>query len=382
VNNLVSTRLASIQESTTLKISAMAKKLNASGLDVIDMGVGEPDFNTPKHIVEAGCNSMRMGETHYAPTAGIPELREAIAEKLCSENKLKVTANDVVVTPGAKMAVFTAVQALLDEGDSCVLIGPSWVSYEPCIAFAGGKVSWAKVDDEFLPLDLADAINPKTKAILVNSPSNPTGAVFDKSILEEICDLACDHDLFVITDEIYEKIIYGHEQHISIGSMPGMEERTITINGFSKAYAMTGWRLGYMTGPKETIKWVTRLLSHSVSQATTFVQRAGVAALHGPQDEVNAMVREFEARRDMLVSGLRELGIDCNLPGGAFYVFPNVAKFGGGDAFTDKLLKDALIAATPGSAFGPCGNDYVRLSYAISQERVRTVLERIEKILG
>ncbi len=380
MNDLVSARLASIQESTTLKISAMAKKLNASGLDVIDMGVGEPDFNTPKHIVEAGCNSIKMGETHYAPTAGIPELREAVAEKLYSENKLKVTANDVVVTPGAKMAVFAAVQALLEEGDNCVLIGPSWVSYEPCIVFSGGKASWAKVDDEFLPLNLADSINPKTKAILVNSPTNPTGAVFDRSILGEIRDLACDHDLFVITDEIYEKIIYGHE-HISIGSLPDMEERTITINGFSKAYAMTGWRLGYMAGPKEVLKWVTRLLSHSVSQATTFVQRAGVAALHGPQDDVKNMVREFEARRDLLVSGLRGLGIPCNLPGGAFYVFPNVAKFGGGDAFTDRLLKDALIAATPGSAFGPCGNDYVRLSYAISQERLRTALERIKKIV-
>lgn len=378
--NLVSARLASIHESTTLKISAMAKKLNADGLDVIDMGVGEPDFDTPKHIVDAGCNSIKIGETHYAPTAGIPELREAIAEKLSSENKLKVTANDIVVTPGAKMAVFSAIQALLKEGDECVLIGPSWVSYEPCVAFAGGAVSWAEVDEEFMPLNLADAVTPEAKAILVNSPSNPTGAVFDRSILEEIRDLACDHDLFVITDEIYEKIIYGHE-HISIGSMPGMEERTVTINGFSKAYAMTGWRLGYMAGPKETMKWVTRLLSHSVSQATTFVQRAGVAALHGPQDEVEAMVREFKARRDLLVSGLRKLGIKCNLPGGAFYVFPNVAEFGGGDAFTDRLLKDALIAATPGSAFGPGGVDYVRLSYATSQERLGLALERIEKIL-
>ncbi len=377
----VSARLASIHESTTLKISAMAKKLNASGLDVIDMGVGEPDFDTPKHIVDAGCNSIKMGETHYAPTAGIPELREAIAEKLCSENKLKVTPNDVVVTPGAKMAVFAAIQALLKEGDSCVLIGPSWVSYEPCIAFAGGLVSWAKVDENFMPLDLADTINPKTKAILVNSPSNPTGAVFDRSILKEIRDLAVDYDLFVITDEIYEKIIYGSE-HVSIGSLPGMEERTVTINGFSKAYAMTGWRLGYLAGPKEVLKWVTRLLSHSVSQATTFVQRAGVAAMRGPQDDVRNMVKEFETRRDLLVSGLRGLGIKCNMPGGAFYVFPNVAGQGGGDAFTDKLLKDALIAATPGSAFGPGGNDYVRLSYATSQERLRTALERIEKIVS
>lgn len=377
---MVSVRMASIRESTTLKISAMAKKLVASGLDIIDMGVGEPDFDTPKHIVDAGCNSIRMGETHYAPTAGIPELRRAIAEKLCRENSLHATADDVYVTPGAKMAVFAAIQALLQEGDECVLIGPSWVSYEPCVAFAGSRVAWAKVDDNFEPLDLAENINPKTRLILVNSPSNPTGSVFDREVLEEIRDLSVDHNLFVISDEIYEKIIYDHE-HVSIGSLPGMEDRTVTINGFSKAYAMTGWRLGYLTGPKETMKWVNRLLSHSVSQATTFVQRAGVAAIQGPQDEVVSMVAEFRARRDMLVAGLKDLGVPCSVPGGAFYVFPDVSQFGGGDVFTDRLLKDALIAATPGSAFGPGGENYIRLSYATSQSRIKQALERIERIV-
>jgi len=373
--------MASIQESTTLKISAMAKKLAAGGQDIIDMGVGEPDFDTPKHIVEAGCSSIRMGETHYAPTAGIPELRRAIADKLSRENLLHATADDVIVTPGAKMAVFAAIQALLQEGDECVFIGPSWVSYEPCVTFAGGRVAWGKVDNNFMPLDLAENINPRTKLIIVNSPSNPTGSVFDRKVLEEIRDLAVDHNLFVISDEIYEKIIYDHE-HISIGSMPGMEDKTVTINGFSKAYAMTGWRLGYLTGPKETMKWVTRLLSHSVSQATTFVQRAGVAAMQGPQDEVVSMIAEFRARRDMLITGLKDLEIPCSVPGGAFYVFPDVSKLGGGDAFTDKLLKDALIAATPGSAFGPGGANYVRLSYATSQSRIKQALERIEKILS
>jgi aspartate aminotransferase len=377
---MVSMRMASIHESTTLKISAMAKKLAAGGLDIIDMGVGEPDFDTPKHIAEAGCSSIRMGETHYAPTAGIPELRRAIAEKLCVENSLHVTADDVIVTPGAKMAVFAACQALLQEGDECVLIGPSWVSYEPCVAFAGARVSWGNVDENFMPQDISENINSKTKLILVNSPSNPTGSVLDRKALEEIRDLVVDHDLFVISDEIYEKIIYDHE-HISIGAIPGMEDRTVTINGFSKAYAMTGWRLGYLTGPKEIMKWATRLLSHSVSQATTFVQRAGVAAIQGPQDEVVSMVEEFRVRRDMLVVGLKDLGIPCNVPGGAFYVFPDVSQLGGGDAFTDKLLKDALIAATPGSAFGPGGANYVRLSYATSQSRIKEALQRIEKIL-
>ena len=378
---MVSARMASIHESTTMKISAMAKKLAATGQDVIDMGVGEPDFDTPKNIVEAGCNSIRMGETRYAPTAGIVELRRAIADKLARENKLHVTADDVTVTPGAKMAVFAAIQALLQEGDECVLIGPSWVSYEPCVAFAGGRVSWGRVDENFMPQDLSESISPKTRLIIVNSPSNPTGSVFDGKVLEEIRDLAVDHNLSVISDEIYEKIIYDH-QHISIGSMEGMEERTVTINGFSKSYAMTGWRLGYLAGPKETMKWVNRLLSHSVSQATTFVQRAGVAALQGPQDEVAAMVAEFKARRDMLVSGLRDLGIPCSIPGGAFYVFPDVSHLGGGDAFTDRLLKEGLIAATPGSAFGPDGINYVRLSYATSQSRISQALERIGRIVG
>ncbi|MDD1761605.1 MAG: pyridoxal phosphate-dependent aminotransferase [Methanothrix sp.] len=376
---MVSVRMASIHESTTMKISAMAKRLSASGQDIIDMGVGEPDFDTPKHIIEAGCRSIQMGETRYAPTAGIPELRKIIADKLCRENQLSVTADDVAVTPGAKMAVFAAIQALLDEGDECLLIGPSWVSYEPCVAFAGGSVAWGRVDEDFMPSNLAEGISSKTRLIIVNSPSNPTGSVFDRKVLEEISDLAVDHDLYVISDEIYEKIIYDH-QHISPGSLAGMEDRTVTINGFSKAYAMTGWRLGYLAGPKEVMKWVTRLLSHSVSQATTFVQRAGVAAMQGPQDEVAKMVAEFKARRDLLVKGLTDLGIECSVPGGAFYAFPNVSELGGGDAFTDRLLKEAQIAATPGSAFGPYGADYVRLSYATSQGRISQALKRIEKI--
>lgn len=376
---MVSERLASIHESPTMKISAMAKKLNKSGLDVIDLGVGEPDFDTPRHICEAACLSIRNGETHYAPTNGLPELRQAIAEKLCDENMLEVTADDVIVTPGAKMAVFSAIQALMQEGDECILIGPSWVSYEPSVAFAGGRVRWAEVDESFMPVDLAGAVTTKTKLIIVNSPNNPTGAVFGRQILQEIRDLAIDSHLFVISDEIYEKIIYGQE-HVSIASLPEMEERTVTINGFSKSYAMTGWRLGYLTGPKDCLKWITRLLSHSVSQATTFVQRSGVDALRGPQDMVSAMVAEFNARRDLIVSGLQEIGIICNLPGGAFYVFPDVSEMGGGDVFAESLLKDALIAATPGSAFGPGGSNYVRLSYAASQERLKEALIRIKKL--
>lgn len=378
---MVSERLASIPESTTMKISAMAKRLNAAGLDVIDLGVGEPDFDTPKNICDAAVSSIQRGDTHYLPTSGIPELRAAIAEKLRRENGIEVSPDLVSVVPGAKMAIFAAMQALLDEGDEGVLIGPSWVSYEPCISFAGGRVRWAEVDEEFEPISLADSITPKTKMILVNSPSNPTGAVFDRSILEEIRDLAVDHDLLVLSDEIYEKIIYGTD-HVSIGSFSGMEERTVTVNGFSKCYAMTGWRLGYLAGPQEVMKWVNRILSHSVSHATTFVQWAGVEALKGPQDSINAMVAEFQARRDLLVAGLAEIGIRCPLPGGAFYVFPDVSEFGGGDEFTERILSEAMVAATPGSAFGPGGAGHVRISYAASRERLAEALARIEKMLG
>jgi aspartate aminotransferase len=377
---LVSERLASIPESTTMKISAMAKKLNAAGLDVIDLGVGEPDFDTPKNVCDAAISSIQRGDTHYLPTSGIPELRSAIAEKLYNDNGIEISPDQVSVVPGAKMAIFAAIQALLDAGDECVLIGPSWVSYEPCVNFAGGRVRWAEVDEEFKPTDLADSITSKTKMILVNSPSNPTGAVFGRKILEEVRDLATDHDLVVLSDEIYEKIIYGQE-HLSLGSFPGMAERTVTVNGFSKCYAMTGWRLGYLAGPKEVMKWVNRILSHSVSHATTFVQWAGVEALKGPQETIRAMVSEFEARRDLLVSGLAEMGIRCSLPGGAFYVFPDVSEFGGGDSFAERMLSEAMVAATPGSAFGPGGVDYVRISYAASQERLRQALERIGKML-
>ncbi len=364
-----------------MKISAMAKRLNAAGLDVIDLGVGEPDFDTPKNICDAAVSSIQRGDTHYLPTSGIPELRAAIAEKLRRENGIEVSPDLVSVVPGAKMAIFAAMQALLDEGDEGVLIGPSWVSYEPCISFAGGRVRWAEVDEEFEPISLADSITPKTRMILVNSPSNPTGAVFDRSILEEIRDLAVDHDLLVLSDEIYEKIIYGQD-HLSIGSFSGMEERTVTVNGFSKCYAMTGWRLGYLAGPQEVMKWVNRILSHSVSHATTFVQWAGVEALKGPQDSINAMVAEFQARRDLLVAGLAEIGIRCPLPGGAFYVFPDVSEFGGGDEFTERILSEAMVAATPGSAFGPGGAGHVRISYAASRERLAEALARIEKMLG
>ena len=379
---MVSKRLQSIEESATLRMTGLANELKRKGHDVISFSLGEPDFDTPKNICDAAVESLRRGDTHYSPAPGIPELRSAIAEKLQNENNLNVEPGHVIVTPGAKQAVFEAILAVLDEGDEAILFDPAWVTYDPCITIAGGRTVWAPLDPEndFNPTYIAEYITPKTKLIVVNSPSNPTGGIFSRDVLKEIADLAIDHDIMVISDEIYEKIIYEKE-HFSIGSLPGMDERTITINGFSKAYAMTGWRLGYLATSNEVFKSMSKLHSHSVSSATTFVQWAGVEALKGPQDFIPEMVTEFKARRDLLVDGLNNIGIKCNYPSGAFYAFADVSEYGNGDEVCEKLLTEAFVAATPGSAFGPHSMDFIRFSYATSRERIQTALERIEQAM-
>jgi aspartate aminotransferase len=379
---MVSRRLQSIEESATLRMTGLANELKRKGHDVISFSLGEPDFDTPKNISDAAVESLRRGDTHYSPAPGIPELRSAIAEKLQNENNLNVEPGHVIVTPGAKQAVFEAILAVLDEGDEAILFDPAWVTYDPCITIAGGTTVWAPLDPEndFNPTDIAKYITPKTRLIVVNSPSNPTGGIFSRDVLTEIADLAIDHDIMVISDEIYEKIIYDKE-HFSIGSLPGMDERTITINGFSKAYAMTGWRLGYLATSNEVFKSMSKLHSHSVSSATTFVQWAGVEALKGPQDFIPEMVTEFKARRDLLVDGLNNMGIKCNYPSGAFYAFADVSEYGNGDEVCEKLLTEAYVAATPGSAFGPHSMDFIRFSYATSRKRIQTALERIEQAL-
>lgn len=379
---MVSRRLERIEESATLKMTGLANELRRKGHDVISFSLGEPDFNTPENICDAAVASLRRGDTHYSPAPGIPELRAAIAEKLQKENNLNVEPGNVIVTPGAKQAVFEAILSILDEGDEAILFDPAWVTYDPCITIAGGKTVWALLDPEndFNPTDVARYITPKTRLIVVNSPSNPTGGIFTHDVLKEIADLAIDHDIMVISDEIYEKIIYG-KSHFSIGSLSGMDERTITINGFSKAYAMTGWRLGYLATSNAALASMAKLHSHSVSSATTFIQWAGVEALKGPQDFIPEMVAEFRTRRDLLVEGLNNMGIKCNYPSGAFYVFADVSEYGNGDDVCEKLLTEAHVAATPGSAFGPHSMDFIRISYATSRERIQTALDRIEKAL-
>jgi aspartate aminotransferase len=377
---VISTRIQRVPQSATMKMADAAAMLKHDGRDVISFSLGEPDFETPENIKNAAKVALDRGETHYTPGSGIIELREAIARKLNSDNKLDVTSEDVLVTTGAKQAIFEAICTLVDEGDEVLLFDPAWVSYRAIVLFAGGKPIMVPVSERkgFLPAEVENYITKKTKLIVLNSPCNPTGAVYDKNVIENIAQLAEENEVFVISDEVYEKIIYD-AQHHSIGTL--IPELTITVNGFSKAYAMTGWRLGYATAPRSILKGMLKIQQHSVSNATSFAQRAGVEALSGDQSAVHAMVAEFQKRRDLIVEGLARIDIECARPQGAFYAFANIARFGNSTRFAKRLLQDALIAVTPGSAFGPNGEGYIRLSYATSRDNIVKGIQRIETLL-
>ena len=379
---MISERMQRVEESATLKSAKKAKGFINKGIDVIDFTLGEPDFDTPSNITDATYRAMKDGQTRYSPGSGIPELRQAIADKLVKDNKIPTTANNIMVTPGAKLAIFEAMMTLIEDGDEVLLFDPSWVSYDACIKMAGGKTVWVPTnpDKKYQPLyDLSEYVTDKTKMIVINTPCNPTGAVYGKNHLKEIADLAIDHDFFVMSDEMYEKIIYD-EKNLSIASFDNMADRTITINGFSKAYAMTGWRLGYMNIPDHIFPSVEKIQSHTVSNVTTFIQYGGVEALTGPQDELYRMQAAFKERRNVLVDGLNKLGLKCAMPDGAFYAYPNVGEFGTGEEITDRLLEEAHVAVSPGIAFGESGKDNIRISYAASVERIKEALIRMEKI--
>ncbi|MDI9646056.1 MAG: pyridoxal phosphate-dependent aminotransferase [Archaeoglobales archaeon] len=368
-------RVEVVQPSATLRISSMAKKLAKEGKDVVDMSVGEPDFVTPQHIVDAAIKALKEGKVFYTPTRGIPELLDAIAEKLRKENGIPAESKNVIVAAGAKFAIFNAIMSLIDSGDEVILLDPSWVSYEACVLMAGGKVVWVPHSEGFEDAPIEDYVNPKTKMIIVNSPSNPLGVVYSKEFMKKVRDLAIDKNLFVLSDEIYEKIIFDGK-HISLAALDGMFERTITINGFSKTYSMTGWRLGYAAAPEWIIERMERLQSHSISHPSSFVQYAGVAALKGDQSFVMKMVEEFRARKDMIAKKLKELGIEFAPPKGAFYIFMNVNR--DSQEFCEEFLKKEYVALTPGSAFGKAYSTWVRLSYATSRERIAEFLKRLE----
>jgi aspartate aminotransferase len=380
-NPVISSRVRHIPESATMKIADIAAKLRSEGQDIISFSLGEPDFETPENIKRAAKTALDRGETHYTQGSGIPELREAVAEKLKNDNNLDVSPADVLITTGAKQAIFEAICTLIDEGDEVLLLDPAWVSYSAIVKFAGGKPVMVPVSEQdgYVPVDLQSHMTRDTKLLILNSPCNPTGAVYGKNAIKAAAETAEDHGVFVLSDEVYEKIIYGAKHH-SIGNL--IPDRTITINGFSKAYAMTGWRLGYATAPAPILQGMLKIQQHSVSNATSFAQRAGVEALRGDQGAVRAMVAEFKKRRDIMIDGLRKMEIECALPRGAFYAFAKVSQFGNSVEVTEKLLRDALVAVTPGSAFGPNGEGYVRLSYATSRQNIEDGIDRIEASLA
>ncbi len=371
-----SDRIQRVEPSATLAISSLASQLEAEGEDVIDLSVGEPDFPTPENIVEAGEEAMEDGHTGYPPSKGVPELREAVAEKLQADG-LEYEADNVIVTPGAKQALYETVQTLVDDGDEVVLLDPAWVSYEAMVKLADGdltRVDLAPHDFQLEPAldDLGDAISDDTELLIVNSPSNPTGAVYSDTALQGVRDLAVEHDVTVISDEIYEKITYGVEL-TSLATLDDMYERTVTINGFSKAYSMTGWRLGYLAGPEELVSQAAKLHSHSVSSATNFVQRAGVEALRNTEIEVSEMVEAFHERRDRLVALLKQNDVDVRTPDGAFYLMLPVSD--DDQQWCEDALEEAHVATVPGSAFGAPG--YARISYAADLGRIEEAVERL-----
>ncbi len=376
-------RLLNLKESGTLKAMAKAKELQSMGVNIIQLDVGEPDFPTPINIVKAAKDALDSGYTHYTPSPGIPELREAIASKLREENGLEVNKDNIVVTPGSKQAIFYSVMALVDEGDEVIIPTPAWPSYMEIVTIAGGRVREVPSLSNFATSieGINEAITDRTKLIIINSPNNPTGYVMSKKEISELADLVADHDIFVLSDEIYEKLVYEGE-HISIGSLPGMGEKTITINGFSKAYAMTGWRLGYVASPKQLASAINKLQQHSASCPSSFAQRAALEALK-PETPVRPMVEEFRRRRDYICAALEKSSFfRFTKPAGAFYLFPDIsATKMNSETFCDLLLEKGGVSTTPGVSFG--GYDHhIRISYANSIENLVEALSRIERVLG
>jgi len=382
---MLSDRVARVKPSATLEITAKAKAMREKGRDIVTFGAGEPDFDTPEHIKDALFKAVEEGFIYYTSPKGIPELREAISEKLKRDNGIDYGVDEIIATPGAKQAIYEGINAITNPGDEILIPDPWWVSYVPMVQLAEGKpvfVATYEEDGFRLKPEAIDAkITDRTRTIIINSPNNPTGSVLLKEDLKGIADICKDRDLLVISDEVYEPMSYNCA-HTSIASFSGMMERTITVNGFSKAYSMTGWRLGYAAGPVDIIKAMTRIQAHSVSNATSFVQKAGVAALNGPQDCVKEMVKEFKKRRDVIVGMLNEIeGVTCVKPSGAFYAFANCKSYEPDSFKLANYLLDNGIAVIPGGAFGEQGEGFLRLSYATSMENIKEGVDRIERAL-
>jgi aspartate/methionine/tyrosine aminotransferase len=372
---------------TAFEVLAKAKALERQGREIVHLEIGEPDFDTPENIKKAAVKALYSGYTHYTPSAGIPELREAIAEYISKTRGIEVDPEEVVITPGAKPIMFFSILACVNTGEEVLYPNPGFPIYESVINFVGAKPVpiplLEKNDFRFDTEYVKEKITKKTKMIILNSPENPTGGVLTRDDLKTIADCVSNRDdIIILSDEVYSRIIYEGE-HESISSLEGMREKTIILDGFSKTYAMTGWRLGYGVMRKDLAQKIAQLMTNSNSCTNAFVQMAGVEALKGPQDEVTKMVKEFKNRREIIVSGLNEIkGITCKKPRGAFYVFPNIVETKMDcRKLSDYLLNEAGVAVLPGTAFGKYGEGYLRLSFANSVENIRKALERISKAL-
>ena len=379
-------RVEQVTPSLTLAIDAKAKALKADGVDICSFSAGEPDFATPAHIVEAAKQALDAGKTRYGAAAGEPRLRDAIAQKLQNDNGLCYGAENVIVTNGGKHSLFNLMLAIIDAGDEVIIPSPYWVSYPEMVKLAGGTPVIVPTDEKsqfkITPAQLQQAITPKTKLFIINSPSNPTGMVYTPAELAALAEVIVSNDLLVVSDEIYEKLVYDGTQHVSIGTCsPEIYERTLVSSGFAKAYSMTGWRVGWLAGPVEIIRAATRIQGHSTSNVCTFAQWGAIAALESSQACVETMRVAFAERRQAMFDLINAIpGLSCAKPDGAFYLFPSIAKTGMTSLeFCDALLEEQQVALIPGIAFG--ANDYIRLSYATDMDTINRGMERLDKFV-
>ena len=383
----LASRQANLGTETAFETLAKAKELERQGKSIIHLEIGEPDFDTPLHIRDAAKKALDDGFTHYGPSAGQLELREAIAKHQTERQGYEISSDNVIVTPGGKPVMFFTIMALVEEGDEVIYPNPGFPIYESMIRYMGGTpVPMQLNEDAGYNADvdnLNSLVTPRTKLMIVNSPNNPCGSVIPELDLGRFAEIAIDNDIIVMADEIYKDMYYGDQEHVSITKFPGMRERTVILDGFSKSYAMTGWRLGYGVFPDFLVEPVVRLMTNSVSCTSVFSQMAAIAALEGPQDSVGMMMEEFTKRRDLVVAGLNSLpGITCPEPKGAFYAFPNIKGTGlSSKEFAEKAMYEAGVALLAGTAFGSFGDGYVRISFANSQDNLREAIHRLETIL-
>jgi len=387
MNYKISRRAASLSPSLTLAIDAKAKQMKADGLDVVGFGAGEPDFDTPQHIKDAAAKALADGFTKYTPSSGIPELRQAIADKFNRDNGLTYKPSQIIVSCGGKHSCYNVILATCEEGDEVIIPAPYWLSYPEMVKLTSATPiilgTSDKTEFKVTPEQLRAAITPRTRLFILNSPSNPTGSLYTRDEIKALGDICVEKGVLIMSDEIYEKLVYDGAEHVSVASFsPAHNDHTILVHGFAKAYSMTGWRLGYLAAPEPIAKAIDAIQSHSTSNPTSFAQKGAVAALNGPQDHLKIWLAEYARRRGYAHKRLNSIpGISCVNAKGAFYLFPNISKLGLKSAeFCAKLLEQEKVAAVPGIAFG--ADDYLRISYATSMANIEKGLDRLEKFAG